>query len=636
MGVMVASFNLSAQINVDSLEEVLRSRELPTEDLLRIYDDLSNECRKTNTQKSFDYAWLEYRLAQKDKNPYRQGQALHNLAKAHNAGGVADSSLYYFDAAFRQFEQLNEERETAKIRVERSGIKIQQFRYDEALKDLQTAQDYFERTGDESLIPLILLRKGSIYLFSKNEFDMAEKCYIEALAVEERLGTTHHTGVNLANLATVKGCQGDFDAALDYCNRSIEYLHRDGDLYNEGRMWYIKASLLIEADRENENAIDYLNKAMKIAEEIDNPSLKEEVMRGKADYYLKTKQFSLAQKEAEAAFVLADTTSYSIMAVYKYFFTRSAIYLAKPDEAIRHLTDYITFLEKQQSEEMAVKTSEMEVQYETEKKELKISSLEEEKRTQRWLGVATATALLLAFGLLFYRHRLNLNKRRLAEQELQQLKQAQQLIATQAVFDGETQERNRLARDLHDGLGSILAAAKYNLTDIKKASVSGTVDAEHFNKAINLLDDSMREMRRVAHHLMPESLSKYGLKASLTDFCNSVPCVNFTYYGEEARFDSKTEVMVYRIVHELVTNALKHSGASHILVQIIRDTESIALTVQDDGCGFDVSDESKGMGLQNIRTRVAAYNGSLLLDSQVGVGTEVNVEFIIENKQVIY
>jgi len=148
---------------------------------------------------------------------------------------------------------------------------------------------------------------------------------------------------------------------------------------------------------------------------------------------------------------------------------------------------------------------------------------------------------------------------------------------------------------------------------------------------VNLLDESMQEMRRVAHHLMPDSLSNFGLKDSITDFCNSVPNVKFTYYGDETRLDPKLEVMIYRIMHELVSNALKPSGAEHILVEIVRYDDKIALTVQDDGCGFDQTTEPKGMGLSNIRTRVAAYNGTLLIDAEVGVGTEINVELRITN-----
>jgi signal transduction histidine kinase len=284
---------------------------------------------------------------------------------------------------------------------------------------------------------------------------------------------------------------------------------------------------------------------------------------------------------------------------------------------------------------------EMEVKYETEKKETKIAALEDEKRLMVWLGIAGGVVLLLALAAFFFLWRWTVQKKRLAEkqkelaeqekqlagQQIKRLEQEKQLIATQAVLDGEIQERIRLARDLHDSLGSILAAAKYNLVDIKQISMLGEKDVEHYNKAVCLLDDSMDEMRRVAHHLMPEPLSRTGLKQSVADFCNAIPVVKFSYYGDETRFDPKLEVMIYRILHELVTNALKHAGAKHILVQLVRDEDGIALTVQDDGCGFDLSAESKGMGLRNIRSRVESFNGNLDIDSQPGKGTEIHIEF---------
>ncbi|MDR0429984.1 MAG: sensor histidine kinase [Tannerellaceae bacterium] len=286
------------------------------------------------------------------------------------------------------------------------------------------------------------------------------------------------------------------------------------------------------------------------------------------------------------------------------------------------------------NETMLRAAEELGVKYETEKKEMQITVLQEEKRLILWLGIVGSAVLLLALSALFFLWRWTVQKKRLAEkqkelaeQQIKQLEQEKQLIATQAVLDGEVQERTRLARDLHDGLGSILAAAKYNLIDIRKALVMESAEAERFDNSVSLLDDSMREMRRVAHHLMPESLGNTGLKQSIADFCNSVPIVKFSYYGNDTRLDSQLEVMIYRIMHELVSNALKHSGASHILVEIAQDANRIFLTVQDNGCGFDASTQSQGMGLANIRNRVAAYNGNVDIHSIAGEGTEINVEF---------
>jgi signal transduction histidine kinase len=288
------------------------------------------------------------------------------------------------------------------------------------------------------------------------------------------------------------------------------------------------------------------------------------------------------------------------------------------------------------SEEMAAK-------YETEKKELKITALEEEKRLMTWLGIAGGIVLLLALASFFLLWRWAVQKRKVAEQQQQlaeqqqqlaetrirQLEQEKQLIATQAVLDGETQERTRLARDLHDGLGSILAGTRLNLQEMKKGVVMNQDMSERYNTASGLLDESIREMRRIAHHLMPEALSAAGLKQATADFCSSIPHASFSYYGDETRLDTNMEIVIYRIMHELVSNALKHSGAGHIFVQIVREAGMITLTVEDNGCGFDLPAASKGMGLANIRTRVAAFNGNLTVDAKPGMGTEVHVELKI-------
>jgi signal transduction histidine kinase len=128
---------------------------------------------------------------------------------------------------------------------------------------------------------------------------------------------------------------------------------------------------------------------------------------------------------------------------------------------------------------------------------------------------------------------------------------------------------------------------------------------------------------------MPDTLSRFGLKTAISEFCRSIPYAKFVWYGDDDRLDAKLELIVYRITYELVNNAMKHSGASHILVQIVRDPARISLTVQDDGCGFNVQETAEGMGLSNIRTHIASYNGLIDIGSAAGEGTEINVEFQI-------
>jgi two-component system NarL family sensor kinase len=149
------------------------------------------------------------------------------------------------------------------------------------------------------------------------------------------------------------------------------------------------------------------------------------------------------------------------------------------------------------------------------------------------------------------------------------------------------------------------------------------------NSAIDLLDTSIKELRRVAHNLMPESLMKYGLNAALSDFCLSTEKVKYHFFGTDRRPDEKTEIATYRIVNELVNNALRHSEAENINVQLLIDDSRLHVTVEDDGKGFEMSkiEGVGGNGLKNIRSRVTSLNGKLELFSEPGKGTEVNVEF---------
>ncbi len=234
-----------------------------------------------------------------------------------------------------------------------------------------------------------------------------------------------------------------------------------------------------------------------------------------------------------------------------------------------------------------------------------------------WTGIATSLCLTV---VLFYARKLVAYIDKLI---VRRALTSKRILST--ILRTEEKERSRFSKDLHDGLGSILAAAKYNFADIRKNGHK-PLDMERYDTAVGLLDDSMREMRRVAHHLMPEALGTAGLRQSIADFCATVPHVKFSWYGDAERLDPNMEVIIYRIMHELVSNALNHSGAEHIIVQVVKEGGRISLTVQDDGRGFDPASPSPGMGLANIRARVAALNGNLSVDSRPGGGTEINVE----------
>lgn len=226
--------------------------------------------------------------------------------------------------------------------------------------------------------------------------------------------------------------------------------------------------------------------------------------------------------------------------------------------------------------------------------------------------------LILGSGIFIYRSRLN-------KQKIKQLEQEKQLVATQALLDGETAERSRLARDLHDGLGGLLSVLSLNLNEIEGSAMTEEQKG-YFIKASEILDESNKELRRIAHHMMPASLMKVGLKTSLADFSQAIPGVSFQYQGKDIRLDERLEVTIYRCAYELINNAVKYADATKIDVQLLVEDYFISLSVLDNGKGFNPDNVTEGSGLANLKTRIATFNGKLYIDSSVDKGTEVTIE----------
>lgn len=223
----------------------------------------------------------------------------------------------------------------------------------------------------------------------------------------------------------------------------------------------------------------------------------------------------------------------------------------------------------------------------------------------------------------------------LQEQKIKELENEKQIFASQGVLKGQEEERSRLAKDLHDGLGGLLSGVKHSIINMKENIVISSGHIEGFEKSLNMIDTAMKELRRVAQNMMPEALAKFGLEEALKDYCASSSTsslqVIFQSFGSNTQIDSAAEIIIYRIIQELVNNALKHSNATQVMVQVVKGDGWITLSVEDNGKGFDVNElkESTGAGWSNIKSRVDYLKGNIDLKSQSGTGTSVNIEIKI-------
>ncbi|HYG18505.1 MAG TPA: sensor histidine kinase [Ohtaekwangia sp.] len=254
----------------------------------------------------------------------------------------------------------------------------------------------------------------------------------------------------------------------------------------------------------------------------------------------------------------------------------------------------------------------------------------------------TITAILIAGALtllviLVLSYRSYRQSRKLQQQRIKELETEKQLTATEAVLKGEEQERTRLAKDLHDGLGGMLSGMKYSFNMMKGNLVMTPENLQAFERSMDMLDSSIMEMRRVAHNMMPETLVRFGLDTALNDFCNDINqsgALQVTYQSiglANTTVDQTIAITIYRVVQELISNTIRHSSSKTALVQVTKTGDQLAVTVEDEGKGFDPSilRQSKGIGWTNIQHRVDFLKGKMDVNTAPGKGTSVHIEFRI-------
>lgn len=204
----------------------------------------------------------------------------------------------------------------------------------------------------------------------------------------------------------------------------------------------------------------------------------------------------------------------------------------------------------------------------------------------------------------------------------------------QAIMEKEIaieQERTKMARELHDGLGSMLSGIKHSFTAMNKEFDLTEKQQLLFHSNLDKLNESIKELRNITHNMASDALLKYGIENSLRDYCANIAAssgvaISFTAVNtENIRLNEEKSFHIFRIMQELLQNVIKHSGASEVLVQISSNKNLFYIAVEDNGSGFDLQDakKKKSMGLKNIESRIKLLKGELDFQTGPGNGTSV-------------
>ncbi len=283
------------------------------------------------------------------------------------------------------------------------------------------------------------------------------------------------------------------------------------------------------------------------------------------------------------------------------------------------------------NEEITRSIGQMEVRYRIADKD---KALAENKaalyRQRSWLIGSISFGLILLLSLLAFL-RSSREKRRLHREQLQNLQQQQKIAHLQVKMNAEEQERKRIARELHDGLGVLLSAAKINHALLGKVLAPACSDVFAYRQSKDILEQMQQEIRIIAHNLVPDYITHKSFEEALATLAKKfndpgVFAISVYSYGQLRNLHPERSFALYRVIEEIMHNAVKHSGGKELTIQLMYHQDQLHITIEDNGKGFDTDLAYMGMGLHNIRTRVALLKGLVNLSSAKDQGTTYTLE----------
>lgn len=471
-----------------------------------------------------------------------------------------------------------------------------------AIEYYQKAMPIFEKYGWRESLTILHHNIAELYLSMGNDKE-AERHYRQAIAKGEETGDSLMMVMSRRGLAKIYIDRDDYQQAQQTIDPAYTYYHTHRDEEPSDYAEVLATLAKINLMNGNENltqAKAFAREALHVVNEEMMTETRCNVFAAAAMVEMKAKNWkdalqyalqSIHENDDEAT--LSDAGCYEMLAnIY--------MQLGNKEEASRYFCKVRTMMEQFSTQNYQSSISQMEVLYETEKKQKVIEQLNREKQWHLWAGILLSAMLMilaLAFFLLWRSVRLQ-----------------RHTALFKARFEGEVAERSRIARDLHDGLGGMLTMLRLKIEgDASKPEL------------LKQLGDTATELRHVAHHMMPEQLLKNGLVTSLQDLAISVPGAHFSHFGKDVRLSQDVEVVIYRCAYELVNNAVKHAHADHIDIQLMQEDGQVTLTVSDNGRGLEPESQQGGIGLQNIHERISHYHGTMHIVSGKEQGTETNI-----------
>lgn len=628
---------VSQKPDPDSLSAALE-RATDNNSRLTILNQLCTHYVHNDLPRATSYATEAERLVKSATPPSIRGDVWYSRTITTM---TIDSGIYYVDLAIAEYMKAKDSSNLAEAYNMKAEILADYGKFTEALPLYQAALDILERAGSRVRAAYVISNIALVYNDMYNPERSAEYS-LRALNVFREVGDTNGIASTLIGMTEYYFSINDTAKVFASIEEEITLYHYLGKPFMEAYVISNLADALMDYRQEYDEALSYLFKALEMCDSTSaNAVIYVNTLRKIARAYVFKDEPRKALEFALKAVAATDTTNGMTVINNELLLLYIYIELKDTRNALQSLDNYRTLSEKMHSRQIEDGITSMQVKYETLKKENQILILEEEKRLNRLYLIGLGVLFFAAMVVTMLIFRSLRDRRRIAEQEVQirerkikELEQSRRLEANESVIEGAEKERKRIARDLHDGLGGLLTGLRFTLNSVKGNYVATYQSGADFDKAIDILDQSIGELRRVARNMMPETLLKLGLRDAIEDYCITLGRdkpyrILFSSFGESLRIPARFETGLYRIAQELINNAIRHSGADTIETHLIFDSNRIHLTVSDNGRGFDPAAPSSGTGLTGIRSRCESLGGTFSIDSKPEAGTEVSAGFII-------
>ncbi len=480
----------------------------------------------------------------------------------------------------------------------------------------QKAFGIFRNAGHHQGMATVGINLGVFYA-DKSQIDSAKKYYYIALKSARKINNKGNIALLFNNMASMYIKIDHLDSAIYFTDSADVYAKRSGDRLAQADAFANRADIY-RMQRKHQLAENFFNEYVKLKDSIYDEKMRDKVSEMEVRY-------ETAKKEDQIAILSKDNS------IKQLELQRSSLEIEKSQSLIDH--QHQTLLINQ----LRLKNSAQQLrnqQLDAKQKQQNIKTLEERSKIQQLeianrnlavrqrnyaiLGILFTCIAIGLFSFSYYK-RQKLRQENILQAEIFR----QQELATRAVFEGEQQERIRIARDLHDSIGQMLSVVKMNVSSVVEAN----------NPTLQLVDRTITEVRHISHNLIPQQLN-FGLFNALEELCDGIASAGVTKVifevpveAREVSLSQQQELSIYRIVQEVLGNMVKHAKATEITLKVFRTFSDMVIFMGDDGTGFDTVkiSESTGLGWKNITTRVRILGGRMEVQAKPMMGTRIEI-----------